>query len=341
MSLVSIILPVTGAERDLSGPVDSILKQTYKGLELLLVNMSGNKSSEVMCEQFLRKDSRVRIVPCNCTSVGAALNCGIRSSSGDYLLFCDGSGSFDPTLLERALPVAEKYSCDILKFGVRIAEAYANGRSFVVEYSTSKFRLFTASEFPEKYIHAKKDGVCCNALNSLFKKSFITENSVIFNEKLCERWIYPLFALDAFSRSTVIVSVQGVYLSLLYKYDDSDVRDPEAFEQGIICLVNREKAVLDTLSCRNKEAAMITALCEAVVEMSGKNSGLTVSRRLALLKHLRTEKAYDMPFSDEQLSSLKDIDSGLFTAARLFFKGHYLRLLAFISIAGKKENMYI
>lgn len=88
-SLVSVIIPVYNVEKYLSQCVDSVINQTYKNLEILLINDGSTDDSGKICDEYARKDTRVKVIHKENGGLSSARNKGIREAIGDYLMFLD------------------------------------------------------------------------------------------------------------------------------------------------------------------------------------------------------------------------------------------------------------
>ena len=87
--LVSVIIPVYQAEKFLTECVESVRKQDYSELEIVLVNDGSTDRSNQMCEELAAADPRIRVIHQNNKGSGAARNAGIKEATGKYLLFLD------------------------------------------------------------------------------------------------------------------------------------------------------------------------------------------------------------------------------------------------------------
>jgi glycosyltransferase involved in cell wall biosynthesis len=102
-ALISIIVPVYNVDKYLRKCVDSIISQTYKNLEIILVDDGSPDSSPMICDEYASKDKRVRAVHRENGGLSAARNTGIDISSGDYILFVDSDDYIDSNLVEYLL----------------------------------------------------------------------------------------------------------------------------------------------------------------------------------------------------------------------------------------------
>ncbi|MBO3459834.1 glycosyltransferase family 2 protein [Aetokthonos hydrillicola Thurmond2011] len=99
MKLVSVIIPVYRVEKYIAATVESVLAQTYKNFELLIVDDGSPDKSIEICQQFA--DNRIKIIRQENGGVCAARNTGIRNAQGEYLAFLDGDDLWSPEKLEK------------------------------------------------------------------------------------------------------------------------------------------------------------------------------------------------------------------------------------------------
>lgn len=101
--LISIIVPVYNVEKYLTECVDSIVNQSYKNLEIILVDDGSTDNSGYMCDQFARKDLRIRVFHKVNGGVSDARNYGLKVAKGDYIGFVDSDDSIELDMYENLL----------------------------------------------------------------------------------------------------------------------------------------------------------------------------------------------------------------------------------------------
>ncbi len=87
--LISVIIPVYKVEKYLNRCVESLLNQTYKNLEIILVDDGSPDNCPQMCDEWAKKDVRIKVIHKRNGGVSSARNCGIQNADGDYLAFVD------------------------------------------------------------------------------------------------------------------------------------------------------------------------------------------------------------------------------------------------------------
>ena len=113
--LVSVIVPVYKAEQYLHYCVDSILVQTYKNIEVILVDDGSPDLSGSICDIYAEKDERVRVIHKQNGGVSDARNAGIEDAKGDYIMFVDNDDLVSMTGIESMVAAALEYGSEIIQ----------------------------------------------------------------------------------------------------------------------------------------------------------------------------------------------------------------------------------
>ena len=98
--LVSIIIPVYNTEKYLEECLDSVCSQTYKNLEIILINDGSTDNSEEICQKFKDMDQRIQIYTCFNSGPAFARNLGLSKAHGEYIMFVDSDDWILPELVD-------------------------------------------------------------------------------------------------------------------------------------------------------------------------------------------------------------------------------------------------
>lgn len=156
---VSIIVPVYNSAGTLKKCIDSILSQTCKDIELILVNDASSDNSAAICREYAEKDSRVLFIDKMHEGVSAARNAGLEKVSGDFFMFVDSDDFIDEKTCETAVKEAESSCADIVFFD-SVLEGAMNGRDSLVP--GKKRAEWTGDEihvFREVFLYNGKAGI--------------------------------------------------------------------------------------------------------------------------------------------------------------------------------------
>ena len=160
-ALVSIVMPAYNCEKYVVEAINSILAQTYRNWELLVLDDGSKDNTLRIIEEFSQKDSRIKALP-NGKNMGvsATRNRGIELASGDWIAFLDSDDMWEPFKLEKQFQVVEKKSAEFL----------FTGASYINEEGEPFKGIF---EVPEKVTYKKlrnQNVISCSSV--LVKKKY-------------------------------------------------------------------------------------------------------------------------------------------------------------------------
>ena len=118
--LVSVILPVYNVEKYLIKCLDSVIRQTYQKLEIILVDDGSTDSSGKICDEYANKDGRIKVFHKKNGGLSDARNYGIERSTGEYLAFIDSDDYVDDDYIEFLMNLTEsgKYKISLCSLHV-------------------------------------------------------------------------------------------------------------------------------------------------------------------------------------------------------------------------------
>ncbi len=111
--LISVIVPVYNVRAYIAECVESLIHQTYTNLEIILVDDGSADGSEKVCDEYMRKDSRVRVIHQENRGLSGARNTGLDNANGRYVAFVDSDDLVLPDYMEILYGLIKKYSADI------------------------------------------------------------------------------------------------------------------------------------------------------------------------------------------------------------------------------------
>ena len=180
---VSLIVPIYRAEAFLGQCVTSLLVQTVRDFELLLVDDGSPDGSGALCDVYAAKDSRVRVIHKPNGGVSAARNAGLDAARGDYVVFVDSDDYVDPDHLEQLLALRQTISCP------KKALFFTDYRSFgpkgdlkcsYPEPITEDFSAISAQAFRDLVFGFRLFSPCCK----LYQRSIIEETHLRFDTSI-------------------------------------------------------------------------------------------------------------------------------------------------------------
>ena len=158
--MISVVVPVYKSEKTLRRCVESILAQTDKDLEVILVVEAAPDPSGVLCDELASKDERIHVVNGENRGVSDARNRGIQAANGEYIRFVDSDDFIDPESNEKLLNIMKESDADLVIGGFNH-----------LYYSRNIEKLPKNEDLRELYF----DGFLNMPWNKLYKKRLIRE----------------------------------------------------------------------------------------------------------------------------------------------------------------------
>lgn len=180
---VSVIVPVYNGERYLERCMESILRQTWENMEILLVDDGSTDGSAGLCDDFAEKDKRVRAIHTANKGVSSARNLGLEICGGDYVTFVDADDCLAENMVEYLADMLGKTGCDVAgcgfwKFGPAYDAQEGTRADKEAQIVWQQVETLSGTEFMEKGI-LQSDTRCWS---KLYRKQSI--GSVRFEEGL-------------------------------------------------------------------------------------------------------------------------------------------------------------
>ncbi len=175
--LITIIMPVYQAEKYLEKSINSVLNQTYKNWELILVDDGSTDSSPLICDDYARRDTRIRVFHKINGGQSSARNLGIQEAKGIYITFMDNDDIVLPEMYEVLVANIESAHADISACSYIIhredGDVYhdVHSNEFYVFDNKEGMKAFLSREMMDIYVWTK-----------LYKKDFLDRYQLRFEE---------------------------------------------------------------------------------------------------------------------------------------------------------------
>jgi len=210
MKMVSVVIPVYKAEKHLHYCVDSLTRQDYKAMEIILVDDGSPDESGNICDSCSVKDDRIKVIHKKNGGVSPARNAGIDLARGDYVVFVDSDDYVEPGYIGRLVDAAEKFP--------------NAGQVWCC------FQTVAGYNYEEKNVHCKlKDEIefytrdqlmtlhnmwlDTMPFNKLYNLELIRHYQLRFDETLSlgEDWLFNLAYIDKLENASIIVIADPLY----------------------------------------------------------------------------------------------------------------------------------
>ena len=210
---VSIIVPCWGVEKYLDRCVESLVHQTLQDIEIILVDDESPDRVPEMCDEWARKDSRIKVVHKKNGGLGMACNSGMEVATGEYIAFCDSDDWVDHEMYQTMFEASKKYAADIVYSGIRRVDENGKHHSFA---QTDKLYVYDTRDNINVFMLsmiANPPGIrsVCRTQKSakivLYKHSLISDNNIHFESE--RQYISEdlLFNLDNLSNAICVVEL--------------------------------------------------------------------------------------------------------------------------------------
>lgn len=208
--LISVIIPVYGVERYLDHCVESVKDQTYRNLEIILVDDGSRDQCPAMCDAWAEKDPRIRVMHKTNGGLSSARNAGLDVAAGELVAFVDSDDWIEPTMLETMSGwLHEHAGADVVMCGTE--KDYEDGRTDHIDGYLPE-REFASDEALHDFLH-HRNRMASAVWNKLFKADFFTgARRIRFPEGLNNEDYYVL--------AHVYRTMNGIYFNpqALYHY---------------------------------------------------------------------------------------------------------------------------
>lgn len=171
--LFSIIIPVYKTQAYLERCVESVRKQTYKNIEIILVDDGSPDDCPQMCNHYSEVDSRIKVIHKAHSGLSDTRNAGLACAAGDYVLFVDSDDYIEYNTCESFISFVEK-GYDIL-----VGDAYVEGLSCGMITRLPSSHVFSGAEYYKCALKAHKVSPSVAWIN-VYRRAFLSDNHLFF-----------------------------------------------------------------------------------------------------------------------------------------------------------------
>ena len=201
---ISVIMPVYGVERYVARAVESVLAQTFRDFELIVVDDgSPDRSAEIVGE-YAAADGRIRLIRQANAGAPAARNRAMELARGKYIYFMDSDDWAEPDMLKDMRALAEEYDLQEVVAGFYI-DTYYDADRYVSTCVSQPDRVYaTQREFRENAYRLFDCNLLYTPWNKLFRADYLREKGVVFPDTFWDDFPFNLSALRDVERIGVI-----------------------------------------------------------------------------------------------------------------------------------------
>lgn len=166
--VLSVIVPVYKVEPYLKRCIDSIIHQTYKNLQIILVDDGSPDLCGSICDEYTQKDSRIIAVHQKNEGLSGARNNGMLFAKGEYIAFVDSDDWLHPTMYEVLINLIEKNNLDIAKCSVTSSDG--NNESQILPRKRNRDKIITGKNVFDLYY---TEFLCKVVWNAVYKRKIV------------------------------------------------------------------------------------------------------------------------------------------------------------------------
>lgn len=298
MDIISVIIPIFNVEKYLRQCVDSVLHQTYKGLEIILVDDGSPDSCGKICDEYRQKDNRIKVIHKKNAGLGEARNTGLDVATGEYIYFIDSDDWMEPNMLQTLLNELKNENADFVMCGFKRC---AYGLEPVIDHHTEQKQTFIKQEVMEKLLlpmvaqrsEVREDytiNMC--VWTNLYKRSIIDKNHIRFlserrylSEDIC-------FNLEYLIHTQCAVLLSDTFYCYRYNPTSLTCRYKGAEYEMLVGLYAEVCKIVDRIHIKGepefrKQRFFITKTREILFRLA--NSNLSFSERVAICKKILSD----------------------------------------------------
>lgn len=215
--LVSVIVPIYNAEKYLADCIESILRQSYANIEILLVNDGSIDESGRICDKYAY-DKRIIVFHQENLGVSAARNKALKNANGKWVVFVDADDTIDVNYIDSLVKSNISFSQNSLVVcGVVRMNRHTNKKD-VIRFTNHCFHLENVEEY--EYPYLDKVFLWGAVAGKLYSLDIIRRNNIYFNERLSQNEDH-LFYFQYLTNIEEVITTDNIGYN--YKYSDSDL----------------------------------------------------------------------------------------------------------------------
>lgn len=296
---VSVIMPVYNSEKYVRTAVDSILRQSEKDIQVILVDDGSQDQSGVICDEIAREDKRVLVIHKKNGGICAARNAALDVAEGEYIAFCDNDDEFLDGLIADNYALAKKHDADIVRFCRRRIMTREGRIIRDSVMSDFPFLIIERKNYPlyEDQITNTGNGVW----TGLYRRSFIEQNHIRFDESMhfgCEDLMFNIKAYQAFEKMVLNPKVYYVWKNRMEhsttgKYNINFIESLEkAMNEEINLAKKYGNRTISTGSYHTKLVKNYVYWLYNYLNLA--KDMLNISEKRRIIKQFRTHQAFDV-----------------------------------------------
>ena len=295
--IVSIIIPVYNAEKCLGYCLNSIASQTYRNLEIILVNDGSTDDSLKICNNYAFLDSRIRVIDIPNAGVSNARNVGLKAATGEYIEFADADDVLNPKMVETLVDKMDTYQSDLVICCFEMVSLNSNQQpQYIIHFNSASLGeecVYTQQLFFEKLscILWRTSLLEC-PWNKMFRKDIIRNYNLQFpiDKSLGEDFCFNIDYF-AYVNKVVIVSDELYYYMQINQTALTRKFQANYFEDQLYLIKKFDDVVRKNIKLSKQERVylaeyMVAKTIQSIRHLFDENSGLASAQRKARIAEI-------------------------------------------------------
>ncbi len=261
---VSVIMPVYNAKEYVEGTIKSVLSQTFRDFELIIIDDGSFDGSAEICEYFSIEDSRVRLRRQENHGICVSRNTAIDMANGQYVAFCDHDDIYEPDYLKLLVEAADDNNADLVK-GQYKGIIETNGKetaNSIMDYLDGECSLERLLRNYKYFLRT------INVLwNGLYVRKIIVECNIRFDESFKAGWEDNIFNLHYLKNCKKIFGVNKLIYSHIRRsgqsaslgYNSRRTDDLMKVYQEEACFLEKKKSIVSGRTFIEHQNRFLTA----------------------------------------------------------------------------------
>lgn len=207
--MISIIVPIYKIEDLLPECIESLINQTYKDIEIILVDDGSPDRCPEICDDYAQKDDRIKVIHKSNGGLVSARKAGLQIAKGEYIGYVDGDDWVEPQMFEDFADIIARYNSDIVAAGFK----KDIGNTVTMKTNSIKLGLYTEEEIKNYIIPnmffidgVNQPGIYTYVWNKVFKKSLLYANQMNVDDDI-------FLGEDAACVYPTILNAESIYIT--------------------------------------------------------------------------------------------------------------------------------
>lgn len=234
---VSIIIPVYNVERYLNQCLDSVVNQTLKEMEIIVINDGSTDNSLEIIKKYQNLYDLITVIDKKNEGVSIARNLGLEIAKGEYIYFLDSDDYIELNMLEKMYHIAKREDADIVQCGIEIFENNTENKISLYYGQEENLTILSKEEAVKKYLRYQIPGY---SVNKIVKRNLIEDLNIRFPRISCFEDMLP--TLQIFIGANKVVLLREA----LYHYRQTPGSLSKTIdEKKVLMYINEVKSCLD------------------------------------------------------------------------------------------------